>query len=1358
MKNTMILNISKKALSLLLTFVMVLSSIITLGPIKAEAATTFSYTFTRVYYGEERTGIFTVPSHKLSGVCGQKGTGGNSGKATLSYQNRSSDYAHVAYYYGYYLGWGNKNDPEHALKLSKTLTHITDPDKYDVAAVENRIKTARNVEVPTGFYVYKGNPTDGSQDFFVWRMVNGSIQIQKSASAKAPSGYNFDGIEYTVYKNDKQTEVGKLTLDSSGLSNKLSVPSGMTYYVKETKTNEYFELDDTWYDAKISYSVLENTTSANSVLLKVKDAPKYGNITIRKAFTADSDEGGTLDGFTFTLYKDGVYYDSETTDASGYVTFDNLPIGVYSVRETISSHKENAHRYEDATYLETIDLRDQTDITRTWYNKYTENAGIVITKSVDDADSRYATPLNEFNFEVNGLHDNAETLTEARAINLANIQTTANIGEWSVSGLNALNNAAKNSETKSSTPGNYVLTFTNTLDDGTPVSIDVNVNLGYVGTSTTTTAKSVDVNGNTFNYNDFGFAGAATKMKGTYSMASSGYLRIDDLDPGWYTVTEKMTDAQKLHYSVNRETIGPVYLAEDDVEVFSFENTTKRSEVVLKKESADGNIVNKTFKLSGQTVWGQNVEITKSTDINGYLTFGKLHKGTYTVTEESFDADEYKNSYPLDGHDKPSIQFTVTGDDATLYIGGEYKHGSASATEQTFKNIPVPDVDTLALDNDTRTHFSNADNPEGINIIDIVRYKRLVPGNEYTLEGKLVDQKTGEVLKDDNDKEITATTVFSPTEAKGSAQVKFNIANGTNLAGKTAVVFEKLYLNGEEINSHEDLDNEDQTIRFPVIKTEAKDSLSDSHTIAPNDTAEIIDTVTYENLIPGEKYSVSGYLVDAETGKPFNEFETTGEEDTELIGTSGEFVPTEPNGTVEVKFNFDSRDMIGKKIVVFEQLIWTSEGSSIVENPDIDNNLGEDAADTPENEINIHVIAMHENVNDENQTVNVSVPEVTTELVNTKTGAHISYTDKEAVYKDSVNYTNLVPGKTYTLKGKLVDAATYGKDTEEETIESGNKFNPDENITDIVGDQDQNTEDTEEENANDNGVAALADNDPSTGDNTENTNNNPTGDTDNNGSADTDNSDNNDNNAGDTNSGETNEDTPKEEGVFATAEITFVPEESSGSAEVEFKLDASLLADHKTVALEDLYLGDKMVGQHADVTDENQSVYIPGVKTTATVDDEHTATASKETVVKDTVEYSNLMPSATYTVKGYITCDGETVSDVSEVELEAKESAGQVDVEIKFDSSKYAGKDVVAYEEVYLGDELVASHMDAEDKDQTISIVKEKAGLVNGPKTGDSNRLMIYAFAILAAGGALAVTRKKKGEAAEESSKENAQA
>ncbi len=102
-----------------------------------------------------------------------------------------------------------------------------------------------------------------------------------------------------------------------------------------------------------------------------------------------------------------------------------------------------------------------------------------------------------------------------------------------------------------------------------------------------------------------------------------------------------------------------------------------------------------------------------------------------------------------------------------------------------------------------------------------------------------------------------------------------------------------------------------------------------------------------------------------------------------------------------------------------------------------------------------------------------------------------------------------------------------------------------------------------------------------------------------------------------------------------TSEMTFTATKTSGTVNLLFNYDSNALEGKTTVAFEKLFHNDIDVARHEDISDENQSVHIPKIHTTAT----DASTNDKEGVIgstvtiKDVVRYENLIPGKEYTVK-----------------------------------------------------------------------------------------------------------------------------
>lgn len=236
----------------------------------------------------------------------------------------------------------------------------------------------------------------------------------------------------------------------------------------------------------------------------------------------------------------------------------------------------------------------------------------------------------------------------------------------------------------------------------------------------------------------------------------------------------------------------------------------------------------------------------------------------------------------------------------------------------------VPAIRTSAVDSETGEKTALAD--KNVTIVDTVTFYNLTIGKEYVAKGILMDKETAEPLLAGG-KTVTAEAVFTPVASNGSVDVTF-VFDASALSGKTTVVFEELFVltdtdrDGKKdkedlIAEHKDIHDEGQSVKLvqkePSIGTTAADGETGEKTAKADESVTIIDTVSYENLLPGCEYILKGTLMVKETGKALKI-------DGKKVTSEKTFVPTTENGTVEMQFTFDGRTLNGKSIVVFEEL------------------------------------------------------------------------------------------------------------------------------------------------------------------------------------------------------------------------------------------------------------------------------------------------------------------------------------------------------------------------------------------------------------------------------------------------------
>ena len=256
--------------------------------------------------------------------------------------------------------------------------------------------------------------------------------------------------------------------------------------------------------------------------------------------------------------------------------------------------------------------------------------------------------------------------------------------------------------------------------------------------------------------------------------------------------------------------------------------------------------------------------------------------------------------------------------DATskIDVGNETTPGTAAISE----TVADPEISTTALDRTTGLHEGNWQTGD-IAIVDTVKVDKIVPGQTYTIKGVLMDKETGEALKDENGDEITEEYTFTAETESTTQTLTFEISDEDTVKAKEIVVFEELYGPDEDVTgemilraSHKDLNDTDQTVIYPEIQTVALND-SNSHVGNAGTSNNIIDTVTYEGVIPGNTYTVKGTLYDKSTKAQITD------EDGVPITSETTFTAQSTKGEVTVNFsNIGYSTLAGKSVVVYEKL------------------------------------------------------------------------------------------------------------------------------------------------------------------------------------------------------------------------------------------------------------------------------------------------------------------------------------------------------------------------------------------------------------------------------------------------------
>ena len=586
-------------------------------------------------------------------------------------------------------------------------------------------------------------------------------------------------------------------------------------------------------------------------------------------------------------------------------------------------------------------------------------------------------------------------------------------------------------------------------------------------------------------------------------------------------------------------------------------------------------------------------------------------------------------------------------------------------------------------------------------------------GNNSALDGNGTTS-TSDAVKADNKLGALPFDTYSIEELRCSANEGYALINTTVTVTRDAKTI--------DLGTFDDPE--------PEIHTTAYDASDSDHYVGVG-TVKISDKVEYSHLVAGKTYTVIGELHDAATGDAVT---VNGQ----AITAEKTFTAEDSAGSVTLDYAFDSYDLKGKTLVVYETLT-DAKGAKLAE---------------------------HRSKSDVSQQVTVLTPKLSTSAVGDADNSKSVTAEGDVTVTDYVRYTGLTAGQTYTLTGTLMDKSTkkafvdadgnpvtataeFTAEAESGTatvtftfnassIKTGTKLIAFETLStngiEIADHKDINDIDqTVTVKAPVIGTTAV---DAADGDKT------VTGE-DNVAVRDTVHY----NNVTpcktykvigtlyekvlDKNGKVTKKVFKDKDGTPVTAEANFTAEDSYGNVDVTFYFDGSSLKEGTSlVAFESLSYNDNEIASHADVNDSGQTVIItkPKLSTTATdaLDGDKNLIGEDNATIVDTVHYMNVTPGKTYKVSGtlyekvtdkdgkvtkkqLLDADGNPVT--AETEFIPETAFGDVDVTFAFDASDLKAKDkVVAFESLSLNGKELASHADIEDKSQTVTITKPEVG------------------------------------------------
>ena len=1144
----------------------------------------------------------------------------------------------------------------------------------------------------------------------------GYLRIHKTSSDPAltdgNSCYNFTNITYKIYSDSScTTEVQTLYLDQDGYSQSVELTEG-TYYIKETDAvNSGYALDTNVY----TVTVTAGTTFDAPQTWSTKDAPLNDplGIVINK-INSDGTTAADLSGAEYTI----TYYPKQYTSVAE-IAADTDP----EVKPTVWVIQTKKH--SDGSYY--ASLRDECIVPNS------NSAGAVFGKNHTGT---YVIPLGTITVEETKAPEGftkdgaivSSAKTGATISGTNNVYLFQFVDENSAVYLKSGNALSTSLDDETA----VTLTYAELQINGSPKMEKHDFELSKKATMGGTSFEGISFE--IYCLDDSVAIGNDTYTKGqtitTVTSDEEGNIDVGMQFPvGHYAVREKAANnyytmtTDQIHYFDVVEYQGEAFIQyESDTNAVTFMDRVVRGDLSFVKKNSDTDeaLAYIPFRITNNTTGETHYILTgadgtytsaagKTTNTNANdavlsqygdkdvipqsvvdslakdagLWFGMGSEGTMTAANDSYSSFVY-GTYTITELKTEATRsmkmytstFTIDTDGKVLDLG-------------TVNNVPMRIKTTLVDVNGE--HFTEATST--VTLTDHVAYKNLDTDKTYTLTGTLY-VKDGDALTE----MMTETVDFQPTETSGTQDVTFTF-DASELVGKSVVAFEELSVNGEFCAEHKDKDDENQTVTFPGIQTTARDNVTEDHVSNATDSITIVDTVAYTGLKKGDTYTVTGTLMDTETG------EAALDDDGNAITASKEFTAPSADGSIDITFTFAGVSLAGKTLVAFEQI--DHDGKKY---------------------------AVHADINDKGQTV--YIPKIRTKALDANTELNQVKADSNVTVVDTVTYTHLLPGKTYVMKGVLMTSAGNALMVNGKTITASTEFVP--TTPDGTVDVTFNFDASEiggrklvvYEYLELDGNTVASHTDISDTDQTiyvpklrttifdsENGSHNSAADED-----------------------ITLIDTVRYNGVEIgrrytvvgtlvdkatgkeilddagnkiTASNEFVAEKTNGTIDVTFKFSGKCLAGKTTVAFEDMYSEGKKVAVHADLRDEGQTEYFPSVHTTATSNDteDHVVGANEKVTITDQVALKALKLGTEYTLSGTlmnaktkkpIMVNGNTITARRTFTADAHEMT--IPLTYTLNASELAGTTTVVFENLYSDGALLAAHADLEDAEQTVYI------------------------------------------------------
>lgn len=277
--------------------------------------------------------------------------------------------------------------------------------------------------------------------------------------------------------------------------------------------------------------------------------------------------------------------------------------------------------------------------------------------------------------------------------------------------------------------------------------------------------------------------------------------------------------------------------------------------------------------------------------------------------------------------------------------------------------------------------------PRGIvNLEDRIEVNNLNVGSEYKIVTQLW-KKNPDDPANPTKFGSSNTQYFIADAVDTNVVVKLNNINTLELQpGDEIVAYDVIYDSfGTTIARHEDINNEKQTLKVTGLTTGLVNTDNGTKIVPKSSTVRLTDTLSYENLMKNSKYDIQTKIINKSTGSVFKE-------------QNSEYSTGEDGfGQFEIVIdNIDTRMLeADSQLVCFEKISFNG---------------------TP--------IAIHEDIDDEEQSVTIQNPNLDTEFLNAVTGDKSLHRAPGQQLIDKVSFSNVAVGQQYRIDSVLYNAYT----------------------------------------------------------------------------------------------------------------------------------------------------------------------------------------------------------------------------------------------------------------------------------------------------------------------------------------------